>query len=135
MDSGIRFSVPWALEISLKSLVLGLDRTAVSRLISGHTFRKKLFFPTIHYKYETLPCIFMLWTTTHNFPIKHVLQPGNQRNPKNIRALIHNQVKTVPSITMRWVRLHNCRTCHLSPYMLNLFGEMYYSLHSLYRAS
>jgi len=111
------------------------DHSAVPRLISIYTFRKKHFFPTVHYEYETVPCIFMLWTTTHNFASKHVLQPENQLNPKNIRALIHNQVIKVRSVTVTRVRLLNCWTGHLSPYILNKFGEIYYSLHSVNRGS
>jgi len=79
---------------------LGIDHTAVPLLISSHKFRKKPFSPPVHYKYETVPCIFMLWTTTHNFPSEHVLQPENQRNPKNIRTLIHNQVIKLRSVTV-----------------------------------
>jgi len=137
LDSDIPFLVPSALEISLKSLVPWSLIITQSRVSSAITlFAKSFFFPpTVHYKYETVPCIFMLWTTAHNFPSKHLLQPENQLNPKNIRALIHNQVINVRSITVTRFRLLNWRTGHLSPYMLNMFVKIYYSLHSLNRAS
>jgi len=70
--------------------------------------------PTVHYKYETVPSIVTLWTKTHIFPCKRLLQPENQQNPKNIRAPIHNQVIKVRSVAVTRFRLLNCRTGHLS---------------------
>jgi hypothetical protein len=64
---------------------------------------------------------------TH-FPNERMLQPEKQLNPKNSRAQVRNQEITVRSVTVTRVRLLNCQTSHLSPYLRNLFGEVYYSL-------